>query len=78
MKNYLTNFKDSVIFGSLLFSLTIFGIVFIPFVPIVVLFGGFDQRATHMGDGLASLGATFILGVVVYVSGIVYIVSQTL
>lgn len=69
MINYLKSFKERVVFGSMLFAITLWGVVFIPFVPAVVLLGGFNQDGgvnSGVANGMFSLLMTGILGLIVY------------
>lgn len=69
MINYLKSFKERVVFGAMLFAITLWGVAFIPFVPVVVLFGGFNQDGgvnSGVANGMVSLLITGILGLIVY------------
>ncbi len=76
MIKYLKEFKDRVFLGSVLFAITLWGIPFIPFVPVVAIFGGFkeDNRVNAgVANGMFSLFATFIVGVIAYATVILSI-----
>lgn len=69
MINYFRKFKERTVFASMLLAITLWGAVFIPFVPVVVLFGGFnDDNGVNSGiaNGMASMLMVVVLGLVVY------------
>jgi hypothetical protein len=79
MINHLKAFKHRVIFGSMLLAITLWGIPFIPFIPVIVLFGGFnDDNGVNSGvaNGMVSLLMTVILGIVVYATILITIITR--
>ena len=73
----MKNFFDRVKYGSILMMLTGFGILFIGAVPVVTLFGGFPENS-KIGDGLASVGISFIIGIIMYIVLFFYSLSHWL
>lgn len=65
--------KDRIFFGCMLMFIMVWTIPFIPFVPVVVLFGGF--KGDKLGDGLSSIFFTCILGTIVYVTGLILLLK---
>ncbi len=57
-------FKERVIYGFFMTALTIVGIPFTPFVPLVALFGGWKMDG--MAEGYTSVLLTCLMGLIVY------------
>lgn len=74
----MKNFYERITMGILLMAITGIGILFIGAVPIVTVFGGFSKNATSIGDGLASIGWTFLIGFIGYVAIFGYLLKMWL
>lgn len=66
IKHILKEKKDSMVVGMCLMVLTGFGVLFLGAVPVVVMFGGFSNKSTNLGDGLALVAHTYIVGIIMY------------
>lgn len=66
LKQYFEDKKDSMVVGMGLMVLTGFGVLFLGAVPVVVMFGGFSNKSNNIGDGLASIAHSYIVGIVMY------------
>lgn len=76
IQQYVKEKKDSMVVGMCLMALTGIGILFVAAVPIVVMFGGFSNKSTSMFDGLASVGHTYIVGLIMYIVLIGYVLTK--
>lgn len=76
VKQYFKDKKDSMVMGWLLMAITGFGLLFMAAVPVVVMFGGFSNKSTSIGDGLASIGFTYVVGIIMYAALIVYFLTD--
>lgn len=76
MTQYFKDKKDSMIMGWLLMTITGFGVFFLAAVPVVVMFGGFSNKSTSIGDGLASIGFTYVVGIIMYAVLMAYFLTD--
>jgi hypothetical protein len=75
MINYLKDFKNRAFLGTTLLAITLMGIPFIPFVPIVVLFGGFKETNRNRIGVENGMLATIILGIIVYATLLITLIK---
>jgi hypothetical protein len=64
-------FKERVTFGCFMMLLSWVGIPFIPFVPVIAIFGGWKMDG--MGESSASFLLTCLIGLITYVSVLAWI-----
>lgn len=80
MINYLKSFWQRIYFGAILFNESSWGWPFIPFIPFIVLFGGFDDKEKNVNKSVANLMFSsflcVILGLFVYVTLVVTLITR--
>lgn len=81
ISHYINALKIRLAYGAILMALTVFGIPFIPFVPVAMLFGFWDlDKNTHgsgaIGEMISSVAFTFVIGIVIYVLALIELILK--